>query len=59
METNNQERRRIASRTGLLKPENQYLFDRIDLVIVPQMNPDGSEINKRLNGNEADLNRIT
>jgi hypothetical protein len=41
----------------LLKPENQYLFDRIDLVIVPQMNPDGSELNKRLNGNEADLNR--
>ena len=41
----------------LLKPGNLYLFDRIDLVIVPQMNPDGSEINKRLNGNEADLNR--
>jgi Zinc carboxypeptidase len=41
----------------LLKPENQYLFDYIDLVVVPQMNPDGSEINKRLNGNEADLNR--
>jgi len=50
-------RRRITSRTGLLKPGNLYLFDRIDLVIVPQMNPDGSEINKRLNGNEADLNR--
>lgn len=41
----------------LLKPENHYLFDRIDLVIIPQMNPDGSEGNKRLNGNEADLNR--
>lgn len=41
----------------LLKPENHYLFDHIDLAIVPQMNPDGSEINKRLNGNNADLNR--
>jgi Zinc carboxypeptidase len=42
---------------ALLKPENHYLFNRIDLVIIPQMNPDGSEAKKRLNGNEADLNR--
>jgi hypothetical protein len=41
----------------LLKSENQYLFKNIDLVIVPQMNPDGSEGDKRLNGNGADLNR--
>jgi hypothetical protein len=41
----------------LLKPENSYLFDRIDLVIVPQMNPDGSEGKKRLNGHDEDLNR--
>jgi hypothetical protein len=41
----------------LLKPENQYIFKRIDLVIVPQMNPDGAEENKRRNGNDADLNR--
>ncbi len=41
----------------LLKSENRYLFDKIDLVIVPQMNPDGSEANKRRNGNDADLNR--
>jgi hypothetical protein len=41
----------------LLKPENRYLFNRIDLAIVPQMNPDGSEAKKRLNGNETDLNR--
>jgi hypothetical protein len=41
----------------LLKPENRYLFDKIDLAIVPQMNPDGSEANKRRNGNDADLNR--
>lgn len=41
----------------LLKPENRYLFDRIDLAIVPQMNPDGSEAKKRRNGNDMDLNR--
>jgi len=41
----------------LLKPENHYLFDHLDVAIVPQMNPDGSEINKRLNANKADLNR--
>ena len=41
----------------LLKPENKYLFDRIDFVLIPQMNPDGSELNSRRNGNEADLNR--
>ena len=42
---------------ALSKPENQYLFDRIDLIIVPQMNPDGSEGKKRLNGHDEDLNR--
>jgi hypothetical protein len=41
----------------LLKPQNQYLFKRIDLVIVPQMNPDGSETNRRRNGNGMDLHR--
>ena len=41
----------------LLKPENEYLFKKIDLVIVPQMNPDGSESNSRRNGNDMDLNR--
>lgn len=41
----------------LLKPENRYLFDKIDLALIPQMNPDGSEINTRQNGNRADLNR--
>jgi hypothetical protein len=42
---------------NVLKPENQYLLDRIDLVVIPQMNPDGSEKNKRRNGNNMDLNR--
>jgi hypothetical protein len=41
----------------LLKPENRALFDHIDLAIVPQVNPDGSEKNTRRNGNNADLNR--
>ncbi|MEO8233235.1 MAG: M14 family zinc carboxypeptidase [Ignavibacteriota bacterium] len=41
----------------LLKSENQYLFDKIDFVLVPQMNPDGSEKNQRRNGNDMDLNR--
>jgi hypothetical protein len=41
----------------LLKPENQYLFDKIDFVLVPQMNPDGSEKNQRRNGNGMDINR--
>ncbi len=41
----------------LIKPENNYLFDRIDLALIPQVNPDGSEVNKRRNGNEVDLNR--
>ncbi len=34
-----------------------HLLDNIDLIIVPQMNPDGSEVNERRNGNEQDLNR--
>ncbi|MEI6456148.1 MAG: M14 family zinc carboxypeptidase [bacterium] len=41
----------------LLKPENRYLFDKIDLVIIPQVNPDGSELNKRRNASGFDLNR--
>ncbi|MFN8255482.1 MAG: M14 family zinc carboxypeptidase [Bacteroidales bacterium] len=41
----------------LTKPEYRYLFEKIDLAIVPQMNPDGSEINSRRNGNNMDLNR--
>lgn len=41
----------------LLNPENQFLFDKIDFVLVPQMNPDGAEKNQRRNGNGMDLNR--
>ena len=41
----------------LVKPEYSYLFDRIDLMLIPQVNPDGSENNVRRNSNGADLNR--
>lgn len=42
---------------ALLKPENKYLFDKIDFALIPQMNPDGSELNNRRNSNSTDLNR--
>lgn len=41
----------------LCKPENKYLFNKIDLAIIPQMNPDGAERNMRRNGDTMDLNR--
>jgi hypothetical protein len=41
----------------LLKEENRYLFEKIDLALIPQVNPDGSEVNQRLNANGFDLNR--
>ncbi len=41
----------------LTKAENQYLFHKLDLAIIPQMNPDGSEKNQRRNSNNVDLNR--
>ena len=41
----------------LTSPSNRHIFDNIDLMIIPQMNPDGSEKNERLNGNGKDLNR--
>lgn len=42
---------------ALLRRENRYLLEKIDIAIVPQMNPDGSEGKKRQNGHGADLNR--
>ncbi|HOW24803.1 MAG TPA: M14 family zinc carboxypeptidase [Bacteroidales bacterium] len=41
----------------LIKPENRYLFDKIDLALVPQVNPDGSTFNQRRNAHTMDLNR--
>jgi len=34
-----------------------YLFDRLEILLIPQVNPDGSEKNKRRNSNGVDLNR--
>lgn len=33
------------------------LFSKIELILIPQMNPDGGEKNKRFNGRGLDLNR--
>jgi hypothetical protein len=41
----------------LLRPENRYLFRKLDIAVIPQMNPDGSEGNRRRNGDTMDLNR--
>ena len=41
----------------LIKDNYSYFFEKIDLVIVPQVNPDGSEKNERRNSNGMDLNR--
>jgi hypothetical protein len=41
----------------LLQAHNRYLFKKLDIAIVPQVNPDGSEVNKRRNANDMDLNR--
>ena len=58
MAMNNQEKKdALLLARELLKPENKYLFDKIDLALIPQMNPDGSEKNVRQNSNEIDLNR--
>ena len=43
--------------TNLIKPILVDLLKYFDLVIIPQMNPDGSEINVRSNANGMDLNR--
>lgn len=37
--------------------KHNRFFDRIDLILIPQVNPEGSEANKRRNGVGADLNR--
>lgn len=42
---------------NILGEEINYLLSRIDILIVPQINPDGSDKNERRNGNGADLNR--
>lgn len=37
--------------------EDKYLLDHLDIIMVPQVNPDGSEIETRKNANKMDLNR--
>ncbi len=37
--------------------EHGWLLDYLDIAIVPMMNPDGNEVDRRRNGNGADLNR--
>ncbi len=37
--------------------EDAGLLEKLDLILVPQVNPDGSEAGKRRNANDMDLNR--
>lgn len=41
----------------LASGELNYILEKIDLAVIPQMNPDGGDKNLRRNGNRADLNR--
>lgn len=41
----------------LIKPELAGMLKNIDFVLIPQLNPDGSEIDTRFNANGMDLNR--
>ena len=40
-----------------LLQENSDLLMKLDLILVPQINPDGSEAGERRNANDVDLNR--
>ena len=40
-----------------LLQEDSSLLDKLDLILVPQVNPDGSEAGERRNANDMDLNR--
>lgn len=37
--------------------EESRLLKNLDLILIPQVNPDGSEMSERLNANRMDLNR--
>lgn len=41
----------------LVRPDNKYLFNRLEITIIPISNPDGSQVNKRRNSAKMDLNR--
>lgn len=42
---------------NIIGEEINYLLSKIDILLIPQINPDGSDKNERRNGNGADLNR--
>lgn len=37
--------------------KHKSLFDNLDLLLIPQLNPDGNDKDQRRNGNDVDLNR--
>jgi len=41
----------------IVSGEFNSILEKMDIAIVPMMNPDGNDVNKRRNGNGADLNR--
>lgn len=41
----------------ILEPTNSNLLDIMDIVLIPQVNPDGAASNQRRNANGMDLNR--
>ena len=43
--------------TRKLLNEDSALLDKLDLVLVPLVNPDGSDDGQRRNANDMDLNR--
>lgn len=42
---------------NIINDELKYLLSKIDILLIPQLNPDGNDKNERRNGNGADLNR--
>ncbi len=42
---------------GSLLGEDRAILDHLDLILIPQVNPDGGEADQRRNGNNVDLNR--
>jgi predicted deacylase len=40
-----------------LRDKYKYLLESLDLILIPQLNPDGSEKGERRNANDMDLNR--
>lgn len=47
----------LAIAKSLLTKENEGLLNRLDIAIIPQINPDGGDKNTRRNGNNVDMNR--